>query len=461
MDTPLEALIPPLENTSREQLQATLQQAEDLASKIRALLQPSPPDSSPPDSSHSSHPPSTPDELFEYLDSPKISKELLKSVEVHLKSLKYTQKKAKFSPETFLYGASKYVYDSSSATVMPTPIREEPIMARLLDAVNTELGTSFNSMLVSRYPNKNFMLGYHKDDEKCLDATAPVATLSFRRSRDLLISETKKKVYRKQTLVPGSIFLMKPGFQNELWHSLASGDGTKDQSGTRFSVTFRRVIPPPTPPPVASSPSTTSSHPPSPPRPTNPSAGAPDTFVFGSSMLHGLNEAQLSKYDKSFKVFSRPGAHLTDISKDIDGVKQKGINTNAVTTVFLLVGGNNIQNLKCDRHMKFIKEDVLDLISVAKDVFPLASINIFSCIPRKATYSTHIKNMHIFNDLLKYICEKERVRFVDIFSFFVNKVGAHWWLNTELFNRDTIHFNVKGMSVLAKVLIAVANHPRF
>ena len=113
-----------------------------------------------------------------------------------------------------------------------------------------------------------------------------------------------------------------------------------------------------------------------------------------------------------------------------------------------------------DSDIKRIFEDIYDLIILTKQVFPVAKINFFSLVPRKASYLTHIRNMHKFNDLLSEMCKKESIRFVDIFSFFLKKTPTMWLLDLNLFNRDGIHLNPVGTSVLAKVLIGVANQPR-
>ncbi len=74
-------------------------------------------------------------------------------------------------------------------------------------------------------------------------------------------------------------------------------------------------------------------------------------------------------------------------------------------------------------------------------------------------YKKHISNMHTVNNWIRKFCKKENVRFVDIFSFFLTKTSKEWWLNEKLFNRSKLHFSKVGDSVLAKVLIGVANLP--
>ena len=110
--------------------------------------------------------------------------------------------------------------------------------------------------------------------------------------------------------------------------------------------------------------------------------------------------------------------------------------------------------------MKFICEDMEDLVSLTREAFPNAKVNILSLIPRRSKYLTHISNMHTFNEWLRDFCRKEAIRYVNIFSFFLNKTPKMWTLNNKLFNGSKLHFNPMGDSVLAKVLIGVANRPR-
>ena len=105
-------------------------------------------------------------------------------------------------------------------------------------------------------------------------------------------------------------------------------------------------------------------------------------------------------------------------------------------------------------------EDIEDTVELTREVFPHAKINFISLIPRRAKYEEHISNMHAVNIWISKFCQKEDIRFVDIFSFFLIRTSREWWLNENLFNSSKLHFNKVGDSVLAKVLIGVANLPQ-
>jgi alkylated DNA repair dioxygenase AlkB len=55
-------------------------------------------------------------------------------------------------------------------------MEEEPLLLEILEVVNKKLSTMFNSVLVNFYQDSETILPYHKDDEKKLDKTVPIAT---------------------------------------------------------------------------------------------------------------------------------------------------------------------------------------------------------------------------------------------------------------------------------------------
>jgi lysophospholipase L1-like esterase len=171
----------------------------------------------------------------------------------------------------------------------------------------------------------------------------------------------------------------------------------------------------------------------------------------------------LSKYAKNFKVLCNRGTTIGKIYENVERIRDSGAyDTSQVSTVFLMCGGNDVENLKAKKRndVKFVLEDYEDLVDLVKEVFPGAKINILSLIPRRNRYGFHIDNMHKVNRWLESFCKKKSIRFVDIFSFYLVKLPNIWKLNKKLFNRDNLHFSPIGDSVLAKVLLGVANSPR-
>jgi hypothetical protein len=68
--------------------------------------------------------------------------------------------------------------------------------------------------------------------------------------------------------------------------------------------------------------------------------------------------------------------------------------------------------------------------------------------------------MLVFNEWLEDYCKAEGLRFVNVWSFFLLRGPTIWPLNKKLFNGRLLHFSKIGDSVLAKVIIGVANSPK-
>ena len=401
------------------------------------------------------------DDLFTW-SSESLNESLVSRVHGHVKGLTYhPNPKSPNRPEIFLYGNQPYKYNQQSSEVVPKPTVSCPVMSELLSTVNGALGTKYNSMLINKYPNLHCSLGPHKDDEPSLDSAYPISALSLGATRRFQIScdEDKNKIVNTVLLRSGSLCTMLPGFQEAFYHQIAPGrKSIAKERGVRYSITFRHVATPNLSNPVEEEEDDNGEH-------INDSltdtSDTPDTLVFGSSLTKELDATLLSKYKKTFKVYPHPGANVRDITTDIERESAKGtLYTSKVTSVFLVIGGNDIENLHDDADIEHVYRDYENLIEVTKDVFRNANINIVSLIPRRARYKSHINNMYEMNTWLDLFCRENSCRFVNIFSHFLLKLPHIWLLNKDLFNTRRLHFNKVGNSVLAKVLIGVANNPR-
>ena len=340
-------------------------------------------------------------------------------------------------------------------------------------------------MLINHYSGKKCFLYWHQDNEKSLDPGSSVSTLSLGSTRRLLVAPptekgTKYKTEHTATLCPNSVFVMKPGFQQEFFHELAAGSKSKSERGLRFSITFRNVISarenPLTASPNPQIQSTSTAVPDPPIQNTSPLSGSSsvhtptkciDTVVFGTSLVKGMDESLLSKHNytggSTFKVFSNPGAKLPAIFDNVIKVRDSGnIDCSKVGKIFLVCGGNDVENLSKKSGISSVFYDFEDLIDLTKETFPNAKINLVSLIPRRSRYKQHINNMLHVNDWLFDFCAEENIRFVDIWSFFLEKKSGRFTgkMNKKLFNWGMLHFSKVGECVLAKVLIAVSNRPR-
>ncbi len=167
----------------------------------------------------------------------------------------------------------------------------------------------------------------------------------------------------------------------------------------------------------------------------------------------------LSKYDRVFKVVTDRGARLMKIKESIKKISSDtSIKCANIRAVFLVCGGNDIENV---RDLSTVQGDYKSLLKAAQIAFPNASINAVSMLPRRTVFKDHARNMRDMNKWMEYHCKERKYRFVNIFSFFLDRSNrSSPDLNYKLYTNDELHLSAIGDSVLAKVLIAVANKPR-
>jgi len=100
--------------------------------------------------------------------------------------------------------------------------------------------TEFNSCLLNLYHDGNDGMGWHSDDEKELDAKAPIASLSLGAKRKFAFRHKASKSTISLFLENGSALIMHAPTQNCWQHSLLK---TKTVQEPRINLTFRRIKP--------------------------------------------------------------------------------------------------------------------------------------------------------------------------------------------------------------------------
>tara|TARA_Y100001968_G_C19195596_1_gene637373 strand:+ start:41 stop:619 length:579 start_codon:yes stop_codon:yes gene_type:complete len=106
----------------------------------------------------------------------------------------------------------------------------------LLEKVCYKADSNFNGCLLNLYRNGNDRMGLHSDNEKELDSSMPIASLSFGVERDFIF---KHKLYDNKVVLKlksGDLLIMKPQCQNNWLHSLPP---RKRVVGSRINLTFR------------------------------------------------------------------------------------------------------------------------------------------------------------------------------------------------------------------------------
>jgi lysophospholipase L1-like esterase len=191
--------------------------------------------------------------------------------------------------------------------------------------------------------------------------------------------------------------------------------------------------------------------------------------VYGSSLTRDLKSDLLSKRGKTFKVFTKGGAHVDTVIKMVkSSLENKEVCPACVESIFLVVGGNDVQNIKSEPGLEKLTDTYNKLFNFIDSKFPAVRINVMSLIPRRCYDYSHVQRIFYINNFLKDVCSKDNSNlfFIPMFTkFLIYKYlyhsSGHVYLNKKLYLKDDLHFSATGTCVLAKTLIAVANNPRY
>jgi alkylated DNA repair dioxygenase AlkB len=119
--------------------------------------------------------------------------------------------------------------------------KASPNLLQLLSAVNEQFpGADYNAILVNRYTDGSQYISPHADDERNLDPTFGVLTISVGAQRVFQIRDkkTKKLLAGFPTLPNSMLQMVGRDFQQNFLHGIR-----KDKSlGTRWSFTFRKHV---------------------------------------------------------------------------------------------------------------------------------------------------------------------------------------------------------------------------
>ena len=99
-------------------------------------------------------------------------------------------------------------------------------------------GYAYNSCLLNLYHTGNEGMGWHSDDEKELDSSTPIASVSLGARRKFAFRHKQDKTTSSLFLENGSLLIMHPPIQEYWQHALLK---TKIASGPRINLTFRQI----------------------------------------------------------------------------------------------------------------------------------------------------------------------------------------------------------------------------
>lgn len=127
------------------------------------------------------------------------------------------------------YGYSQHVTKGHSFDLYP-PLKQ------LMERLNTELGTNFNSVLLNWYCKGEYVgIGKHSDSEPSLVPNQPVASVSLGCKCDFILESWDKTEKVILELKNSDVFIMGVNCQKFYGHSIAYTQMEED----RISLTFR------------------------------------------------------------------------------------------------------------------------------------------------------------------------------------------------------------------------------
>lgn len=143
------------------------------------------------------------------------------------------------------HGDTGVTFKYSGLTVPAKPWT--PLLLEIRDRIEEVTGHKFNFVLINRYADGNNYMGEHRDDEKDLVATSPIASLSLGQHRDFVFrhceargAQAKRKIAPvKLELEHGSLLVMNYPTNIYWYHSLPV---RKKALNVRVNMTFRDIV---------------------------------------------------------------------------------------------------------------------------------------------------------------------------------------------------------------------------
>ncbi len=137
------------------------------------------------------------------------------------------------------YGNRDSVYTYSGISLRPRPWNQT--LLNLKAGVESQLGRSFNSVLLNYYRDQRDSMGMHSDDESELRKQPVIASLSLGEKRILLLRHRYRKELGtlKLPLPSGSLLVMKGDTQSHWKHGIAKQN---HPCGPRVNLTFRTIL---------------------------------------------------------------------------------------------------------------------------------------------------------------------------------------------------------------------------
>ena len=139
--------------------------------------------------------------------------------------------------KTAWYGDSNYVYIYSNTEKKALPWTN--MLVNLKQIVENHSNTKFNSCLLNLYNDGNVGVGWHSDDEKSIEDSSCIASVSLGAERKFTFKHKQSNESISLLLEHGSLLLMKDAIQKYWLHSLPKSVRV---TLPRINLTFRRMV---------------------------------------------------------------------------------------------------------------------------------------------------------------------------------------------------------------------------
>jgi alkylated DNA repair dioxygenase AlkB len=136
---------------------------------------------------------------------------------------------------------AKYKYSGIMQSSEAIPEEMHDLLERLGEIADVDYSNLINrvAIVVNYYAGGEDNIGWHADDEPCIDQSYPIVSVSFGATRDFKI---RKKADRKEVytlpLADCDVLIMQPGMQEAYQHSLPK---RKNIDSPRINITVRIV----------------------------------------------------------------------------------------------------------------------------------------------------------------------------------------------------------------------------
>ena len=128
-----------------------------------------------------------------------------------------------------------YIFSNAVSHALPVPDKLKPLMDYFSEMYNC----NFNALLINWYPDGQYYIGMHSDNEKQIVPESPIITVSFGETRKFVTKEISTSAQTAYQLKHRDVLVMRGTFQKTHKHGIPKQLKVK---GMRISVTLRCFI---------------------------------------------------------------------------------------------------------------------------------------------------------------------------------------------------------------------------